>query len=60
MKGLLEPEGVAAGPFNGGAGGGGVRAAPPPREWTVIVNRVEGSIVRFLAGGVDLLEPGGG
>ena len=59
MKGLLDPEGVVAGTVDGDAGGRGGHAASP-REWTLIVNRVEGSIVRFLAGGVDLIEPGGG
>lgn len=60
MKGLLDPDGVVAGAVDGGGAvaGGGQRASS--REWTVIVNRVEGSIVRFLAGGVDLIEPGGG
>lgn len=58
MKGLLDPEGVIAGAVDGGAGG--ERGHAFPREWTVIVNRVEGSLVRFLAGGVDLIEPGGG
>eukprot|EP00903_Cladosiphon_okamuranus_P009523 g9072.t2 len=53
MRGLLDPDGVV-----GGVAEGGSRAFQ--REWTVIVNRVEGSIIRFLAGGVDLIEPGGG
>lgn len=59
MKGLLDPDGVGvvAGAVEGGGAGG---AHASPREWILIVNRVEGGIVRFLAGGVDLMEPGGG
>lgn len=60
MKGLLDQRGMVTGgggAVDGGTGGG---RYPFPREWTVVVNRVEGTIERFQAGGVDLIEPGTG
>lgn len=57
MKGLLDQRGMMAG---GGVDGGTGGRYPFPREWTVVVNRVEGTVVRFMAGGVDLIEPGAG
>lgn len=30
------------------------------REWMLVVSRVDGSIQRFMAGGVELIEPGEG
>lgn len=40
--------------------GGGSAERRLPREWMLAVSRKEGTIVRFVAGGVDLIEPGGG
>lgn len=52
MKGLLDPRGVV-----GPAAGEQHRFS---QDWTLVVSKIEGNIVRFVAGGVDLIEPGAG
>lgn len=60
MKGLLDRRGMVTG--GGGAVDGGAAGGrhPFPREWIIAVNRVEGTVVRFQAAGVDLIQPGEG
>lgn len=66
MKGLLDytsgvmdgSEGGAASATAAGAGVG--EQLRFPREWTIVVSKAEGTIVRFVAGGVDFIEPGSG
>lgn len=53
VKGLLDQGGMV------GAVEGAGAESRLPREWMLVVSRVEGTIVRFVAGGVDLIEPGG-
>lgn len=55
MKGCLRERGGVGGIPEMGNGG-----ASSSREWRLIVSRVDGSIQRFMADGVDLIEPGAG
>ncbi|CAN0074041.1 unnamed protein product, partial [Ectocarpus sp. 13 AM-2016] len=52
MRGLLDPRGVV-GPAEG-------EQHRFSQDWTLVVSKTEGNIVRFVAGGVDLIEPGAG
>lgn len=53
MRGLLDPRGVV-----GSAAAGEQQRFS--QDWTLVVSKIEGNIVRFVAGGVDLIEPGAG
>ena len=52
VKGLLNRRGVL-----GVARGETGAAYCPPTEWMLVVSKLEGTLVRFVAGGVDLIEP---
>lgn len=56
VKGLLS-QGGARGI---GVGGGVQQQQQLPGEWLLVVSRVDGTIQRFAARGVDLIEPGTG
>ena len=64
VKGLLDRRrgvvrvGVGVGVGVGGSASGAAQC--PPTEWMLIVSKIEGTIVRFVAGGLDLIEPGTG
>lgn len=55
VKGLLTQGGACS--IGDTGGGAGQRV---PGEWLLVVSRVEGTIQRFVARGVDLIEPGTG
>lgn len=55
VKGLLSQGGA-----RGIGVGGEVQQQQLPGEWLLVVNRVDGTIQRFAARGVDLIEPGTG
>lgn len=44
----------------GGVPGAGGRGPLFPREWGLVIGREDGKIRRFMADGVDLIEPGAG
>lgn len=57
VKGFLDHAGVEV---EGRAQKGRMKRPPSTKEWVLAVSKVDGTIQRFVSGGIDLIEPGAG